>query len=119
VYGTVLSELRAGEKRSHWMWFIFPQDRGLGRSPMAQRYALASAAEAVAFLAHPVLGTSLRECTRLVIAIEHSPIGAIFGYPDLLKFQSSMRRFASVAGEEPLFPAALAQYFGDERRGPG
>ncbi len=94
VFDQVLSELQAGHKRSHWMWFIFPQIRGLGASPMANRYAISSIAEARAYLGHPILGPRLRECTRLVTEIEGRTIAEIFGYPDDLKFRSSMTLFA-------------------------
>ena len=81
VYETVVAELKSGRKRTHWMWFIFPQLAGLGRSPMAQRYAMASVAEAAAYLDHPVLGARLRECTRLVVEIENRTLHEIFGSP--------------------------------------
>jgi uncharacterized protein (DUF1810 family) len=90
VYETVLGELRAGRKRSHWMWFIFPQIAGLGHSAMAARFALSSLGEAVAYLAHPVLGRRLRECTTLVAGVEGRSIAEIFGSPDDMKFRSSM-----------------------------
>jgi uncharacterized protein (DUF1810 family) len=114
VYETVLGELRTGRKRSHWMWFIFPQIVGLGRSAMAQRFALSSLEEAAAFLAHPVLGRRLRECARLVAAITGRSIAEIFGDPDDMKFRSSMTLFAQAAPEEPIFAACLQQYFGGE-----
>jgi uncharacterized protein (DUF1810 family) len=99
VYRQVCAELRAGCKQSHWMWFIFPQLRGLGSSAMAERYAIGSLAEARAYLAHPLLGQRLRECTRLVNTIEGRGIEAIFGYPDYLKFRSCMTLFAHAAGD--------------------
>lgn len=111
VYSVVQAELRAGTKRSHWMWFIFPQIAGLGFSAMAQRYAIASLAEANAYLAHPVLGERLRECTRLVLAVQGRSINAIFGSPDDLKFHSCMTLFAKAAPDEPLFKDALKKYF--------
>jgi uncharacterized protein (DUF1810 family) len=111
VYEDVVRELRAGHKRSHWMWFIFPQEKGLGRSPMAQRFAISSTAEARAYLEHPLLGPRLRACTQLVMAIEDKPIEAIFGYPDNLKFHSSMTLFAGAAADPRIFRAALAKYF--------
>jgi len=110
----VLTELRAGRKASHWMWFIFPQLEGLGHSPMAERFAIASRAEAKAYLAHPVLGPRLRECTRLVNAIEEHGIEEIFAYPDYLKFRSSMTLFAQVSADEGLFADALRKYFAGE-----
>lgn len=111
VYGRVVSELRAGLKTSHWMWFIFPQLAGLGSSSMAQRYAIQSLDEAAAYLAHPVLGPRLRECTQLVIDVIGRDISDILGYPDNLKFHSSMTLFAAVDGAPQLFETALAQYF--------
>ena len=111
VYEAVLGELRAGRKRSHWMWFIFPQIAGLGRSSMAQRFALSSLDEAVAYIAHPVLGPRLRECARLVAGIEGRSIAEIFGDPDDLKFRSSMTLFARAAPEEPIFEECLRRYF--------
>ena len=111
VYATVLGELRAGRKRSHWMWFIFPQIAGLGRSLTAQEYALSSLDEAVAYLAHPVLGRRLRECTVLLAGIEGRSIAEIFGYPDDMKFRSSMTLFAQAAPQELIFAACLRKYF--------
>ena len=114
VYSKVCAELRAGHKRSHWMWFIFPQIQGLGSSPMAQKFAIASLAEARAYLDHPVLGARLRECCRLVNAVEGHPIDDIFGYPDDLKFRSSVTLFAHTASGEPVFQDALDKYFNGE-----
>ena len=94
VIDQVRGELRAGCKRSHWMWFVFPQISGLGASPMAKRYAIASLAEAKAYLQHPVLGARLRECTQLVTETEGRTIEEIFGHPDDLKFRSSITLFA-------------------------
>ncbi|CAN7303502.1 DUF1810 domain-containing protein [Massilia sp. LjRoot122] len=111
VYSTVLAELRAGHKRSHWMWFIFPQIAGLGRSEMAQRYALASSDEAAAYLAHPVLGARLRECARIVAALASDSAEEVFGHPDDLKFRSSMTLFADVAPDEAVFQACIDKYF--------
>jgi uncharacterized protein (DUF1810 family) len=111
VYDKVLDELRAGRKRSHWMWFIFPQVAGLGRSDMAQRYAISSTDEAAAYLAHPVLGPRLRESAQLVADIDDTPIEQIFGSPDDRKFQSSMTLFADVAPDEAVFQANLDKYF--------
>jgi uncharacterized protein (DUF1810 family) len=115
VYASVCAELAAGCKRSHWMWFIFPQLRGLGSSPMAQHFAISSLGEARAYLAHPLLGERLRECTRLVNGVAGSTAEAIFGYPDYLKFHSCMTLFAQAAGEPPatadrIFGEALARY---------
>ncbi len=90
VFDYVLEELAAGCKRRHWMWFIFPQIAGLGGSEMSRRFAIQSAAEAMAYLDHAVLGTRLRTCTQLVLNIKHRSIGDIFGHPDNLKFHSSI-----------------------------
>ncbi|MCJ2135025.1 DUF1810 domain-containing protein [Methylobacterium sp. J-026] len=114
VYPQALAELRAGEKRSHWMWFIFPQIAGLGSSPMAQRYALGSLAEARAYLAHPVLGARLRACTTAVNAVSGRSARAIFGSPDDVKFRSSLTLFSAAAPDEALFAEALARYFAAE-----
>ncbi len=114
VYHQVVTELRAGHKTSHWMWFIFPQVAGLGSSPMAQRFAIQSRAEASAYLDHPVLGARLRECTQLVLDVQERDISDIFGYPDDLKFHSSMTLFALADGAPRLFDAALGQYFNAE-----
>jgi len=111
VYKRVLAELSEGRKRTHWMWFIFPQIRGLGQSDISQRFAIASLYEAEAYLAHPILGSHLRECTELVNAVEGRSIEAIFGYPDHLKFRSSMTLFAQAAPGEKIFNEALDKYF--------
>ena len=112
VYDRVLLELREGRKRTHWMWFVFPQVAGLGSSPMAQRYAIASRAEAAAYLAHPLLGSRLRECARLVTATQGRSIHDIFGSPDDMKFHSSMTLFAEASPGDADFGAALEKYFG-------
>ena len=134
AYARVLAELAAGRKESHWMWFVFPQLEGLGSSPTARHYAIASLAEARAYLVHPLLGTRLRECTALVTGLEGANAQAIFGYPDDLKFRSSMTLFAHAAeastdrpcaGEQPGSPGvpgsaqqpfvtALRKYFAGE-----
>lgn len=111
VYPAVRAELRQGRKTSHWMWFIFPQLQGLGRSSTAQFYAIADLAEAGAYLAHPVLGPHLLECTALVNAIPGAAIHAIFGSPDDLKFHSSMTLFSKAADDKTIFQAALDKYF--------
>ena len=115
VYVQVLAELAAGRKRTHWMWFIFPQIKGLGSSDMARHYALASLEEARAYLAHPVLGPRLRECTGLVNAVQNREITQILGYPDDLKFRSSMTLFAHAADpddeEDDCFAEALSLFF--------
>lgn len=113
VYERVRAELASGAKVGHWMWFIFPQLRGLGRSAMAEHFGLASRAEAEAYLAHLVLGARLRECTRLVLDVRNKSVHEVFGTPDDLKFHSSMTLFAAVAPEEPLFRQALDRYFGN------
>ena len=100
VYAAVTSELRAGRKRSHWMWFIFPQVQGLGVSPTARHYAIGSLDEAQAYLRHPVLGARLVECTELVLSHAGTPVGRIFGYPDDLKLRSCLTLFAEVAEME-------------------
>jgi uncharacterized protein (DUF1810 family) len=111
IYDQVLSELRAGRKTSHWMWFVFPQIAGLGRSPTAVRYALESLDEARAYLSHPVLGARLRECTQIVA--DHTGLSAfdIFGGIDTLKLHSSMTLFAHADPDEPLFRTVLDRYF--------
>ena len=115
VLAQVLAELQAGEKRSHWMWFVFPQVAGLGHSAMARHYAIASLAEARAYLAHPLLGDRLRRCTALVNAVPGRTIHAILGSPDDLKFHSSMTLFAAASPDEAAFAAALDRHFGGER----
>src|SRR5262245_56572352 len=97
VYNQVCSELRNGRKTSHWMWFVFPQIEGLGHSPMARKFAISALQEARAYLDHPILGLRLRECTRLLNSINGVAIEEILGYPDDLKFRSSMTLFAHVA----------------------
>ncbi len=114
VYAAVLRELRAGHKRSHWMWFIFPQIAGLGASDMAQRYAIANGDEAAAYLAHPVLGARLRECASIVAALDGDSAGDLFGHPDELKFRSSMTLFADVAPDEAVFQNCIDKYFDGE-----
>ena len=111
VYSEVCAELKNGLKRSHWMWFIFPQIKGLGLSEMSRRYSIASVEEAAAYLEHPVLGPRLRECTNLVLATEGRSIHQILGSPDDRKFHSCMTLFASAAPDEPLFRMALAKFF--------
>jgi uncharacterized protein (DUF1810 family) len=114
VYEGACAELRAGEKRGHWMWFIFPQLRGLGSSPTAAMFGIASRAEAQAYLEHPVLGPRLVKCTQFVNLVEGRPINQIFGYPDDMKFRSSMTLFASVDPDNRVFREALQKYFGGE-----
>jgi uncharacterized protein (DUF1810 family) len=111
VYPRVVAELRQGRKQSHWMWFIFPQLAGLGHSEMAQRYAIRSRDEAMAYLGHAVLGKRLSECTVLVNAVEGRTIREILGSPDDLKFRSSMTLFAAVSSN-PEFAAAIGKFYG-------
>lgn len=106
VIERVLAELRAGRKTSHWMWYVVPQIRGLGHSPMAQHFAIASRAQAEDYLRHPVLGPRLRECTRLVNEVAGRSVEEIFGYPDYLKFCSSMTLRGARLACPPGRPAA-------------
>lgn len=114
LYSHVVAELAAGRKQSHWMWFIFPQVAGLGFSAMAQRYAIRSRAEAEAYLAHPILGSRLLECTRLVLEVNGKTIHAILGSPDDVKFRSSMTLFDAVSNQ-PIFAQAIDKYYGGEK----
>ena len=111
VYGRVCEELRRGRKQSHWMWFIFPQLKGLGHSSMAQKYGISSLHEAEAYLDHTILGARLRECTELVLKIEGRSIEQIFGTPDDLKFRSCMTLFAHACAEDQTFQDTLRKYF--------
>ena len=115
VYGRVLEELKGGEKRTHWMWFIFPLIDGLGHSATARYYAIKSPAEALEYLKHPVLGARLSECAEAVLAINGRTVSEIFGYPDDLKLKSSMTLFASVAPRGSIFARVLDKYFQGER----
>jgi uncharacterized protein (DUF1810 family) len=111
LFGTALAELKAGQKRSHWMWFVFPQMRGLGSSPMAEHYGIGSMAEAKAYLAHPLLGPRLELCTSTVLGLDGVSLNAIFGSPDDKKFCSSMTLFALVQDDgKSLFHQALTRY---------
>ncbi|MGF7178672.1 uncharacterized protein (DUF1810 family) [Tunturiibacter psychrotolerans] len=119
VYEHACAELRAGRKRSHWMWFVFPQIHGLGSSPMAVRYAISSLDEARAYLEHVVLGPRLRESAGIVVGVQGKTAGEIFGSPDDMKFHSSMTLFAKAAAPlakaaegSGVFEEALAKYFG-------
>ena len=115
VYDTVLNELRAGRKSSHWIWFIFPQITGLGHSSMAQQFAIGSLDEAKAYLQHPVLGPRLRACTQLVLDVNGRSAEEIFSYPDHLKFRSCMTLFLTAATtDNALFKNALLKYFYDQ-----
>lgn len=115
VYAAALAELRAGRKTSHWMWFVFPQIDGLGRSQTARFFAVKSLAEARAYLAHPVLGTRLRECAAAVLGVAGRTASEIFGYPDDLKFRSSMTLFERAAPDCDLFSDALDRFFEGSR----
>jgi len=111
VFDEVCAQLRRGRKTGHWMWFVFPQLQGLGYSAMAWHFGISSLAEAKAYLKHPILGLRLQECTRLVNLIEGRSIDQIFGYPDNLKFRSSMTLFAQITIENQVFSEALKKYF--------
>jgi uncharacterized protein (DUF1810 family) len=111
TYDQAVSELRAGRKRSHWMWFVFPQIAGLGRSPTAQTYAIASLQEARAYLAHPVLGPRLRECAQILTELSDRSAEAIFGGIDAIKLRSSMTLFAQADPSDPVFGQVLDAYF--------
>lgn len=113
-FARVRAELAAGRKTSHWMWFVFPQLKGLGASAMAERFGIGSLAEARAYLAHPLLGARLRECTHLVLGVERRTAAEIFGYPDDLKFRSCVTLFARADPGERIFQDALARYFGGQ-----
>ena len=115
VYDTVVAELRAGAKRTHWIWFVFPQLEGLGRSPTAARFAISSPAEARAYLDHVVLGPRLRECTPLVNAIDGRSADQIFGWPDNLKVRSSMTLFATATADNTEFVRLLDKFYGGEQ----
>ncbi len=112
VFADVLDELRAGRKATHWMWFIFPQLRELGRSAIAKHYGISSLAEALAYLEHPLLGQRLLECTGLMLAVRSKTALEILGSPDDLKFRSCMTLFRAARPELPAWDAALARYFG-------
>ncbi|HXF22266.1 MAG TPA: DUF1810 domain-containing protein [Streptosporangiaceae bacterium] len=111
-YRAAVAELRAGRKTSHWMWFIFPQVAGLGRSAAAQHFAISSLDEAQAYLRHPVLGPRLRECVQLLAALDGKSADQILGSVDAMKLRSSLTLFMAAAPDEPLFRDVLAKYFG-------
>jgi uncharacterized protein (DUF1810 family) len=111
VFQKVTFELEAGRKMSHWMWFIFPQIRGLGHSSTAIEYAISGLDEARAYLTHPILGPRLKECTQLVLNLEDRAAAQIFGSPDDMKFRSCMTLFAQVSAEDDIFIRALQRYF--------
>ena len=114
TYDAAVGELRGGRKRTHWMWFVFPQVAGLGRSPTAQRYAIAGLDEAKAYLAHPVLGRRLVDVARIVAALPSSDAVEVFGPIDALKLQSSMTLFARADPDEAVFADVLAHFFAGE-----
>jgi uncharacterized protein (DUF1810 family) len=114
VYDQVLCEIKAGRKETHWMWFIFPQITGLGSSGMSQGFGISSKAEAKSYLDHHILGPRLRECTEFMLASPRRDISAILGYPDDLKFRSSMTLFAAAAPEESIFEDAPKKFFHGE-----
>jgi uncharacterized protein (DUF1810 family) len=111
VYAGVVEELLRGRKSGHWIWFIFPQAAGLGRSPTSQQYAIASLAEARAYLGHPVLGSRLRDCASFVLAVPDRSAEEIFGELDALKLRSSMTLFHRAAPDEPIFREVLDRFF--------
>ncbi len=115
VYSRVISELRNGRKRTHWMWFIFPQIDGLGNSSTTKRYAIKSIKEAEQYLNHPILGKRLKECAEAILAIEGRSISEIFGYPDDLKLKSSVTLFSSLADSHPIFSSIIDKYFNGEQ----
>lgn len=110
-YESVVKELESGQKQGHWMWYIFPQIKGLGRSEVAQRFAISCKQEAKAYLQHPILGPRLRQCTKLVNSVEGRSIEQIFSFPDNMKFHSSMTLFMFSCDENDLFIEALNKYF--------
>ncbi len=115
VYSTVLSELQQGKKTTHWMWFIFPQLAGLGRSPTAEFYAIKSLEEAGQYCQHPLLGARIRECSTTVLCIKGRTIENVFGFPDYLKLKSCMTLFSSLPDPDPIFAAVLDRFFHGER----
>ncbi len=115
IYPTVLEELRGGSKRSHWMWFIFPQIEGLGASPTSVYYSIKSAEEARQYLAHPVLGARLLECSEILLSLQGKSADEIFGYTDAMKLKSCMTLFESVADDKAPFAAVLDRYFAGQR----
>lgn len=117
IYPRALEEIRNGSKRSHWMWYIFPQIAGLGASAASRHYAISGAGEARAYLAHPVLGARLRECASALLAVEGRSASQIFGYPDDLKLKSSMTLFEAVMDEGSLYSRVLEKYYGGQRDG--
>ena len=115
TYATALAELQRGRKQGHWMWFVFPQISGLGRSATSQHFAISGRAEAKAYLAHPVLGPRLRECASALTALPGSDPVAVLGSVDAAKLRSSMTLFAAVAPDEPVFASVLDRFFAGRR----
>ena len=115
IYDRVLGELKSGQKRTHWMWYVFPQLDGLGRSKTAKHYAIKSIEEAQAYLNHPLLGSRLLECAEVVFATEGRSVSDIFGYPDDLKFKSSMTLFSCITNPDSMFVRVLDKYFQGEQ----
>ncbi len=114
VYDQALAEIRAGQKRTHWMWFVFPQLAGLGSSPMARKYAIQNLDEAREYLKHPVLGARLRECAEAVLSVSGKSAHEIFGSPDDMKLRSCATLFAHVSPEDSVFHRILRQYYSSE-----
>jgi uncharacterized protein (DUF1810 family) len=114
-YATALTEIKSGRKRSHWIWYIFPQIDGLGYSEMSKRYGIKDLPEAIAYLAHPVLGKRLIEISAVLLELKSVSATGIMGSPDDLKLRSSMTLFAQVPGADPVFEAVLKKYFQGER----
>ena len=112
VYAAVLDELARGHKTGHWMWFIFPQIRGLAVSATSDKYAIGSMDEAVSYIRHPILGRRLEECTNLVLDLKGFPIEQVFAYPDYLKFRSCMTLFSQAVGDDAIYERTLQKYFG-------
>lgn len=115
VYERALAELSSGRKRSHWIWFIFPQIDGLGHSPTARFYAIKSLEEAKAYLAHPLLGARLEQCAEAALDIDGRSVTEIFGYPDDVKLRSSMTLFAFISGAESVYEQVLEKFFSGHR----
>jgi uncharacterized protein (DUF1810 family) len=114
IYDRVTAELRTGKKESHWVWFIFPQYKGLGSSPTSRKFAISSREEAVTYLKHPVLGPRLRDCSRIVTLLSGRSAEEIFGSTDCLKFHSCMTLFYLVSDDNDIFKSAIDKYFGGE-----
>ena len=112
IYDSVVSELKNGEKRGHWMWYIFPQVKGLGSTSTSVRFAISSKNEAISYLNHPILGERLKQCTELVLNINGRTSEQIFHYPDTLKFRSCMTLFDVASESDGIFKDAIQKYFG-------